>query len=119
MEFEKLAVEVGALKAGLTAVTPHVLQGGSGVEHKFDMLFSDGARNYAFDFYDTVTDIEVVKSYAKKFDSGCSVSIISPAGSVTDAAKELALSYNMRLLTPEAASTVFALEKAALRRTFG
>lgn len=119
MEFEKLALEVSALKAGLTEVTPHVLQGNSGVEHKFDMLFSDGARNYAFDFYEAVTDVEVVKSYAKKFDSGCHVSIISPGKGVTDAAKELALSYNMRILTPEAASTFFALEKAAPRRTFG
>lgn len=119
MEFEKLALEVSALKSGLTAVSPHVLQGESGVEHRFDLLFNDGARFYGFDFYEEVTDVEVVKSYAKKFDAGCAVSIISPAGTVTEQAKELALYYNMRLLTPEGASTFFALEKAAPRRTFG
>ena len=119
MEFEKLALEVSALKAGLTPVSPHVLQGASGVEHRFDLLFTDGARYYAFDFYDRVTDVEVVKSYAKKFDAGCSVSVISPLGAVTADAKTLAISYNMRLLTPEAASTFFALERAAPMRTFG
>ena len=119
MEFEKLAVEVEALKAGLAAVTPRVLQGSSGVEHRFDLLFSDGARNYAFDFYDTVTEAEVVMSYAKQFDAGCQVSIVSAPGTVTNEAKQLALSYNMRLLTPEAATTFFALESVAPRHTFG
>ncbi|MDG6988785.1 MAG: hypothetical protein JRN21_05595 [Nitrososphaerota archaeon] len=118
MEFEKLALEVSALKAGLNPVTPHVLQGSSGVEHRFDLLFSDGTRNYAFDFYDSVTDVQVVVSYAKKFDAGCQVSIVSPPGTVTKEAKQLALSYNMHLLTPEAAETFFALERAAPRRTF-
>ncbi|MDG7011287.1 MAG: hypothetical protein JRN57_04115 [Nitrososphaerota archaeon] len=119
MEFEKLALEVSAQKAGLKSVTPHVLQGSSGVEHRFDLLFTDGLRNYAFDCYESVTDIEVVKSYAKKFDTGCSVSIVSPAGKVSDAAKELALHYDMRILAPEAASTYFALERAVPSRTFG
>ena len=119
MEFEKLALEVSALKAGLKAVNPRVIRGTSGVEHRFDLLFSDGARNYAYDFYESVGEVEVVKSYAKKFDAGCTLSIISPAGRVSDAAKDLALSYNMRLLTPEAATTFFALERAAPRHTFG
>ena len=119
MEFEKLALEVSALKAGLTSVNPRLLLGASGVEHRFDLLFTDGAHYYAFDFYDEVTDVEVVKSYAKEFDAGCLVSVVSPLGTVTDDAKALAISYNMRLLTPEAASTFFALEKAAPLRTFG
>lgn len=119
MEFEKLALEVSAIKAGLKPVSPHVLQGDSGVEHRFNLLFSDGVRHYAFDFYDSVTDVEVVKSYAKKFDSGCSVHIICPSDRVTDDARRLAQGYNMRLLSPEATATFFVLEPVPPRRTFG
>ena len=119
MEFEKLALEVSAMKAGLKAVSPHVLQGASGVVHNFDLLFSDGSRKYAFDFYESVTDVEVVRSYAKKFDSSSSVNIICPPGAAAESAQKLALVYNMRILAPEAAATFFAMERAAPRRTFG
>ena len=119
MEFEKLALEVSARKAGLTAVKPRVLQGSSGVEHKFDLLFTDGDHFHAFDFYEEVTDVEVVKSFAKKFDVGCPVSIVSPPGKATEGAQKLALSYGMRIITPDAVPTVFALEGAAPQRTFG
>ncbi|MDG6898811.1 MAG: hypothetical protein JRM99_08870 [Nitrososphaerota archaeon] len=119
MEFEKLALEVSAIKAGLSTVTPGTLKGASGVVHKFDLLFTDGERKYAFDFYGSVADVEVVKSFAKRFDTGCYVSLIAPAGAVTEQAKGLALFYNMRILTPDAAATYFALEKAAPVGTFG
>jgi hypothetical protein len=119
MQFEKLALEVGALKAGLKTTTSPVLRGSSGVEHRFDVLFTDGARKYAFDFYPSVTETEVVKSYAKKFDTGCAVNIVCPAGAATEAARQLALTYGMRLLTPEGAAAFFALERAAPRRTSG
>ena len=119
MEFEKLALEVSAQKAGLTAVTPRVLRGASGVEHRFDLLFTDGARYYGFDFYSRVTDIEVVTSYAKKFDSGCSVNIICPSDRVTDDARRLAQAYNMRLLSHGAAATFFVLEPVPPQGTFG
>jgi hypothetical protein len=110
MEFEKLSLEVSAAKAGLSAVNPHVLQGSSGVEHRFDLLFTDGSLNYAFDFYESLTEVEVLKSYAKKVDSECSVNIICPAGKAAKEAKKLAHSYNMRVITPESALAFFALE---------
>jgi hypothetical protein len=119
MEFEKLALEVSAMKAGLTAVSPHVLQGGSGVEHRFDLLFSDGERYHAFDFYNTVTDVEVVKSYVKKFDVGASVNIVCPSDRVTPGARSLAQGYNIRLLHRGSVESFFTFEKAAPRRTFG
>lgn len=119
MEFEKLALEVSAIKAGLTPVTPHVLQGDSGLEHRFGLVFTDGSRNYAFDFYENVTDIEVVRSYAKKFDVRTSVNIICTSGNVTELARKLALSYDMSILGPGSAKTFFALERAVPRRTFG
>lgn len=119
MEFEKLALEVSAIKAGLKEVTPHVLRGESGLDHRFDLLFTDGNRSFAFDFHDSVGVVEVVSSYAKKLDCGCSVSIVCPVESVSGDAARLALDYNMRILSPGAADTFFALERAAPRRAFG
>lgn len=119
MEFEKLALEVSAMKAGLKAVSPHVLQGGSGVEHRFDLLFSDGRRNYAFDFYESVSEVEVVKSYAKRFDAGAVVSIVSPTEGVTEEARRLALGYGIKIIAPDAARSFFALERVPPRRVFG
>ena len=119
MEYEKLALEVGAIRAGLSLVRPQVLQGDSGVEHRFDLVFSDGQKNYAFDFYEKVTDVEVVRSYSKKFDTGASVNIVCTGGAVTESARQLAVDYEMRILSSEAAETFFALKPAAPRRTFG
>jgi hypothetical protein len=118
MEFEKLALEVSAVKAGLTPMSPHVLQGDSGTEHRFNMLFSDGAKKYAFDFYEDVTEIEVIRSFAKKLDTRTLVNIVC-TGEVSDRARTLAVGYEMKILTPEAAKTFFALVRVVPRRTFG
>lgn len=119
MEYEKLALEVSAVRAGLVPVSPHVLQGESGVEHRFDLLFSDGGRRYAFDFYEKVDDIEVMKSYLKRFDTRTSVVIVCTRGEVTAEARSLADSYGMKILTPEEAETYFTVPRAAPRRIFG
>lgn len=119
MEFEKLALEVSATKAGLTPVNPPVLHGDSGVDHRFTLLFTDGRRNYAFDFYDAVTDVEVVRSFAKKFDTRASVNIVCLRGKVTEQARLLAFNYEMKVLSPEALETFFALEPVMPRSSFG
>lgn len=97
MEFEKLAVEVNAAKAGLTEVDPPTLKGESGVQHRFNLLFSDGNSTYAFDFYERVTEIQVIRSYVKKFDTGSSVGIVCLSGKVTEGAEALAGSYGMSI----------------------
>lgn len=119
MEFEKLALEVSAIKAGLKAVSPQVLHGDSGVDHRFTLLFTDGRRFHAFDFYEAVTDVEVVRSFAKKFDSRASVDIVCLSGQVTEQARQMAFSYEMKVLSPEALETFFVLEPAMPRRSFG
>ena len=113
MELEKLALEVGAARAGLKPIVPRAVQGESGVVHSFNLLFSDGDRSYAFDIYDSVTTVEMVKSYAKKLDTGCSVVVVCPPEKVRDEARQLATSYNIRVISPEAAATFFSLERAA------
>ena len=118
MEYEKLAVEVSAIKAALTPVPSPVVQGSSGVEHRFTLLFSAGGTLYDFDFYDSVTELEVVKSFAKKYDSGAVVHIVCLTGTTTDAARDLAVGYGRRTLGPKAAETFFVFESAAPRSSF-
>jgi hypothetical protein len=111
MEFEKLALEVSAAKAGLKPVTPRVFKGDSGIEHRVNLLFTDGTRFYGFDFYDSVTEIEVLRSFAKKFDSKVPINIVCMSGEVTMGARELAKSYGMKVLSPTAAETFFVFEQ--------
>ena len=115
MEFEKLAVEVSANRAGLAEVRPPVLKGESGVQHRFSLLFSDGSSNYALDLYERVSEVQVVRSYAKKFDTRSSVGIISLGGSVTEAAVALARSYGMRIAGPAEIDSFFTKTSVAHR----
>jgi len=111
MEFEKLALEVSAAKAGLKPVSPNVLRGDSGIDHRVSLLFTDGAKLYGFDFYEKVTEIEVVRSYAKKFDSRAAINMVCLSGEVTPGARELAKEYGMKVLSPRAAETFFVFEQ--------
>ena len=113
MGSEKLGLEVSAAKAGLAAVTPRALKGESGAEHRFDLLFSDGSRFYAFDIRKKVSDLAVVSAYAKKLDTGASVALVCPSEGVTDLARQLALSYGIEILPPQAAGAHLALARTA------
>ncbi len=117
MEFEKLALEVSAAKAGLKPVSPQVLRGDSGIDHKVNLLFTDGARLYGFDFYESVTEIEVVRSFAKKFDCKVSINLVSLSGEVTKGAMALADGYAMKVLSPKAAESFFVFEQASAQAT--
>jgi hypothetical protein len=112
MEFEKLAIQVSATNAGLKAVTPPVLKGESGVVHRFTLLFSDRGSSYALDFYERVTEIEIIRSYTKGFDTKASVAVVCLSGNTTEKARTLARSYRMLILGPENTEGFFATEKA-------
>ena len=119
MEYEKLALEVSAMKAGLKPVEPRSVQGASGVEHVFTLLFSDGERKFGFDFCESVEVIDVIRSYAKKLDSGIPVNIVCVTGRVTEEANKLALLYDIHILGPQTTDTFFLFEPVPPRRTFG
>jgi hypothetical protein len=118
MEYEKLALRVSAAKAGLKPVSSPVVQGASGVEHRFTLLFSNESSLYGFDFYESVTELEVIKSFTKKYDSGAFVNVVCLSGSVTDAARSLAATYGMQVLSPKAAETFFVFEPVAPQSAF-
>lgn len=110
MDFERLELEVSAANAGLSPVKPGLVRGDSGVLHRFDALFAGGSRRCAFDFYDRVTEVEVVRSFAKKYDTGIQVSIVC-GKETTDKARDLAKDYGMRILRPDETEDFFSLEQ--------
>jgi hypothetical protein len=107
MELERLELEVSAAKAGLTPVVPHVVRGASGIDHRVSLLFTDGTHLCGFDFYESVTNIEVLRSFAKKFDSGADINIVCLSGETSRDALSLAQQYQMRILGPKAAEKFF------------
>jgi len=113
MELEKLALEVSAAKAGLKPVSPNVLRGESGIDHRVSLLFTDGTKKYGFDFYEKVTEIEVVRSFAKKFDTKAPINLVCLSGEATPGARMLAKEYGMKVLSPKAAETFFVFEQVS------
>jgi len=104
---ERLTLEVEAANLGWTVVKPPRVRGISGVEHSFSFLATSGKINYAFDVYDQVTELEVLKSYSRKFDTGSIVNIVSSKGTASPEAQSLAKEYGMKILTPEEIAPFF------------
>ena len=104
---EKLSLEVEAAKLGWYIVKPPRIVGNSGVEHSFSFLATSGRVKYAFDVYDQVTELEVLKSYARKFDTGSIVNLVSAKGTASAEAQSLAKEYGMKVLAPEEISPFF------------
>jgi len=117
MELEKLALEVSAAKAGLKPVSPNVLRGDSGIEHRVSLLFTNGTTKFGFDFYETVTEIEVVRSFAKRFDTKTTINLVCLSGEATPGARKLANDYGMKVLSPKAAENFFVFEQASPKPT--
>ncbi len=115
MKFEGLSLEVAAKNAGLLVVKPPVLRGKSGVDHRFDVLVSDGPRFYGFDFYESINEMDVLRSYIKKFDTSAVVGLVCGTGKVALEAGVLAKEYEMQVLPPDRLSGFFTRE--AVRAT--
>lgn len=108
MYYEKLALEVGATVAGLTVVKPPVLTGASGVEQKFSFVATDGSQTYCFDLCSEVGQVEILKTYIKKMDTGSRGFIVCLSGSPTPEAKEMAKSYGIEVLSPSDVGEFFS-----------
>lgn len=111
MAFERLALEVGAGTAGFSMVKPPVIKGRTGIEHTFSALIKDGSRVLAFDTYESVTEIEVLRSYAKQFDTGASTRIVCLGEAPTERARSLAAEYSMEILNQEGLSKFLGLQR--------
>jgi hypothetical protein len=104
---ERLTLEVEASKLGWYTVKPPRIVGNSGIEHSFSFVATSGHVKYAFDVYDQVTELEVLKTYARKFDTGSIVNLVSAKGTATSEAQNLAKEYGMKILRPEEVSPFF------------
>jgi predicted RecB family endonuclease len=100
MYYEKLALEVGATVAGLDVVKPAVLRGESGGEHRFTFVAADAGETYAFDIYSEVGEVEVLRTYIKKMDTGANAFVVCLSGRPDGKAKELARNYGIDVLSP-------------------
>jgi hypothetical protein len=105
---EKLSLEVGSTKLGWEVVKPRKIRGISGIEHSFSFVTSSGRTNYAFDIYDQVTEVEVMKSYLKKYDTEAIVNLVSTKGTANPGAQRLATEYGMEILSPDEILTYFS-----------
>jgi hypothetical protein len=100
MYYERLALEVSATVAGLNVVKPPIITGASGVNHKFTFVATDGTANYAFDVYPDLGQVEILRSYVKKMDTGASTYIVCLSGRPSTDALEMARCYDMDILGP-------------------
>jgi len=104
---ERLTLEVEAARLGWTVVKPPRVRGTSGVEHSFSFLATSGSIRYAFDVYDEVTEVEVLKSYSRKFDTGAIVNLVSSRGTISPEAQNLAKEYGMKILRSDEIAPFF------------
>ncbi len=108
MYYEKLALEVGANVAGFEVVKPAVIQGVSGVEHRFSFLATDKTQVYAFDLYNDVGEVEILRTYIKKMDTGAKTFVVCLSGSPKGKAQEMAGYYGIEVLGPREVGDFFS-----------
>lgn len=107
MYYEKLALEVGATVAGFEVMKPPTLMGASGVMHRFSFAAAEGDTVYGFDIYDDVGEIDIIKSYIKKMDTGARVFVVCLRGRPGPQAVELARNYDLEILGPKEVGDFF------------
>jgi hypothetical protein len=108
MYYELLALEVNATIAGLDIHKPPFIQGKSGVLHRFNFLASEGNRNYGFDICSEADEVAILRSFAKKLDTGAETFIVCLSGRASPDAGGLAASYGIEILTPGAVGKFFS-----------
>ena len=108
MSYERLALGVGATLAGLNVVKPAVIRGESGVEHKFTFVAASGSQVYAFDIYAEVGEVEVIRTYIKKLDTGATTSVVCLSGKAKPEAQDLSASYGIDILGPKEVEDFFS-----------
>lgn len=98
MYTEILELEVGTLRNGWEVIKPPLLTGKSRVNHKFSLLARALGRYLAFDVYDELGELEILRTFIKKLDTGASTFIVSMKGVSTETARRLAADYGIRIL---------------------
>ena len=108
MYYEKLALEVGATVAGLRVTKPPVLMGDSGVEHRFTFVATDGPNTYAFDVFPEVGEVEILRTYVRKMDTGAEAYVVCLSGRPKPDAMRMAENYGIEVLGPKEVGDFFS-----------
>ena len=107
MYYERLALEVGATVAGYEIVRPPVIRGASGTDHRFTLVAAEGRKKLAFDIYQDVGEVEILRTYIKQMDTGADAFIVCLSGKPRDRASELSENYGIKVLGPREVGEFF------------
>jgi predicted RecB family endonuclease len=108
MYYERLALEVGATVAGFDVIKPASIRGASGVEQSFDFVAADGHQMYAFDLCAKIGQVEILRTYVKKMDTGAKTFIVCLSGRPNAETKDLARNYGIDVLSPSDVGNLFS-----------
>ena len=108
MYYEKLALEVGATVAGFNVIKPAVIRGESGTDQRFTFVAADGSQMYAFDVCTEVGQVEILRMYVKKMDTGARAFAVCLSGRPSAQAKDLAKIYGIDVLSPSEVGDFFS-----------
>jgi len=100
MYFETLALEVNAKIAGLEVSKPATLKGKSGTTHRFTFLALEGPSSFGFDICAQVGEVEILRAFVKKLDTGAECMIVSLSGRPNEEAAKMASLYDVKILGP-------------------
>lgn len=110
------SLEQIAQKSGLRIVRPPSLEGRSGVSHRFSLLTRKGSEEVAFDLYDRVDDVELLRSYLKGYDTGAVVRVVSTESPPTEKAISLAKELRVGILTADSAESLLGSGSLAVAK---
>jgi hypothetical protein len=114
MYFETLVLEIHANKVGWKTIKPPFLQGKSGVYQRFSFLATDETFHYGFDFYNDVSEEEVLRTYMKRLDTEVLTFIVSLRGRPRKEVAKLADEYGITILGPADIDSFFNIDRIGL-----
>jgi len=104
---ERISLETVAVKSRWRIVNPPALIGRSGITHRFDLVVMNGQEVRAFDICERLSEIDVIRIYLKKLDTGASVCIVCHAKRMTEGVRRLVSEYGLKALHSDEVELAF------------
>jgi hypothetical protein len=114
-QYERLLLEIIAARSHWQTLSPPSLRGRSGVMHRFDFVATDGRASLVFDVCEQVSEIDVIKTYTKKLDTGASACIICKNKKMTARARRLTAEYSLKVLSSDKIESAFRAKGVRLQ----
>jgi hypothetical protein len=100
-------LEIIAARSRWQTVNPPALIGRSGATHWFDLIAMDGREIRVFDICEQLSEMDVIKIYLKKLDTGASSFIICHAKRMTEGVRRLISEYGLKVLRSDNIESAF------------